>query len=540
MRNFSVAYRSVISFGLIGMIVLSLGLFSMIQMANVHDKAVEVDDIWLPGTVALAKLNQHLQKTHSYTQRLLLNNDNTSIADHSRQTLHEMNLQLPALEKAYESTIVSEEDAALFQEYTSVRIRYYDMLTAVLENESQGQIDQAKAIMAERMDSVANQLNTVVDRLVALNDAGSTESVQEAASIYAKSKAAIISMIIFAGVLLFIFAWLFTRSITKPLSLAVKVSETVAAGDLTYKFTVEGKDEPALLLKSLQTMQKTLSETVARIADSSTQLASAAEELSAVTEDANRGLYQQNQEIEQAATAVNEMTTAVDSVARNAVGTADSSRACDQHAKDGQQQVNDTVKSITMLVGNVNQTASRVTNLAESTKSISKVLEVIRTIAEQTNLLALNAAIEAARAGEAGRGFAVVADEVRALAHRTQQSTSEIEEMVEAIQNDTSQAVTAMQSSNVQAEATLSLAQAAGQALEKITTAVTVISDSNLVIASASEEQAQVAREVDRNLTNIRDLSMQSAAGANQTSAASQELSRLAIRMNELVTRFVI
>lgn len=540
MRNFSVAYRSIISFGLIGLVVLSLGLFSMAQMSNVRDKAAEVDGIWLPGTIALAKLNQHIQKTRSYTLRLLLNNDTPSIAENSRQMLHEMNLQLPVLEKAYESTIANKEDAALFQEYKNVRTRYYDILTAVLEKESRGQIDQAKAIMAERMDNVANQLNTAVDRLVALNDAGSTESVKEAALIYAKSKAAIISTIIFAGVLLFIFSWLFTRSITKPLSLAVKVSETVAAGDLTYKFTVEGKDEPALLLKSLQTMQKSLSETVARIADSSTQLASAAEELSAVTEDSNRGLHLQNQEIEQAATAVNEMTTAVDSVARNAVETADSSRACDRHAKNGQQQVNDTVESITMLVGNVGQTANRVTNLAESTKSISKVLDVIRTIAEQTNLLALNAAIEAARAGEAGRGFAVVADEVRALAHRTQQSTSEIEGMVVAIQSDTSQAVTAMQSSNAQAEATLSLAQAAGQALEKITTAVNVISESNLVIASASEEQAQVAREVDRNLTNIRDLSTQSAAGSNQTSAASQELSRLAISMNELVTRFVI
>lgn len=540
MRNFSVAYRSIISFGLIGLIILGLGLFSMVQMANVRDKADDVDSIWLPGTVALAKLNQHLQKTRSYTLRLLLNNDNPSIAGSSRQLLQEMNLELPTLEKAYESTIVDEEDAALFREYAAVRARYYELLTAVLQSESQGQLDQAKAIMAERMDSVANQLNDTIDRLVALNDAGSTASVKEAALIYEKSRAAISSMMIFTAVLLFVFAWLFTRSITKPLSLAVKVSETVAAGDLTYRFTVEGKDEPALLLKSLQSMQETLRETVTKISESSTQLASAAEELNAVTEDSNRGLHQQNEEIEQAATAVNEMTTAVDAVARNAVGTAESSRACDQHAKDGEQQVNDTVKSITVLVGTVNQTADQVTNLAESARSISKVLDVIRTIAEQTNLLALNAAIEAARAGEAGRGFAVVADEVRALAHRTQQSTGEIEEMVAEIQSDSSLAVSAMHTSNEQAEATLSLAQAAGKALEKITDAINTISESNLVIASASEEQAQVAREVDRNLTNIRDLSTQTAAGANQTNAASQELSRLAIGMNEMVTRFVI
>ena len=171
-------------------------------------------------------------------------------------------------------------------------------------------------------------------------------------------------------------------------------------------------------------------------------------------------------------------------------------------------------------------------------QGISKVLDVIRAIAEQTNLLALNAAIEAARAGDAGRGFAVVADEVRALAHRTQQSTQEIEQMIGGIQQGTNQAVDAMQHSSQRARATLEMARAAGKALDTITEAISHISERNLVIASASEEQAQVAREVDRNLVNIRDLAQQTAAGAHQTSAASQELSRLAVDLNGLVMRF--
>ena len=185
-------------------------------------------------------------------------------------------------------------------------------------------------------------------------------------------------------------------------------------------------------------------------------------------------------------------------------------------------------------------TASEVEQLAGQVRDISKVLDVIRSIAEQTNLLALNAAIEAARAGEAGRGFAVVADEVRALAHRTQQSTREIEQMVSGIQQGTDKAVNAMQNSNSRARSTLDVAKAAGQALDEIAAAISQINERNLVIASASEEQAQVAREVDRNLVNIRDLSMQSSAGANQTSAASQELSRLAVDLNALVARFSI
>ncbi|WP_410002795.1 methyl-accepting chemotaxis protein [Pseudomonas chlororaphis] len=287
-------------------------------------------------------------------------------------------------------------------------------------------------------------------------------------------------------------------------------------------------------------MQHSLRETIRRISDSSSQLASASEELSCVTEDATRGLHQQSQEIEQAATAVNQMTAAVEEVASNAVATSEASRQSDRIAQHGREQVQQTVQSIESLADDVTANASQVEELAQKVYGISKVLDVIRSVAEQTNLLALNAAIEAARAGDAGRGFAVVADEVRALAHRTQQSTQEIEQMIGGIQLGTDQAVSSMQQSNSRARSTLELAKAAGAALEEIAGAITLINERNTVIASASEEQAAVAREVDRNLMNIRDLAMQTSAGANQTSAASQELSRLAVDLNAMVARFSV
>ena len=192
------------------------------------------------------------------------------------------------------------------------------------------------------------------------------------------------------------------------------------------------------------------------------------------------------------------------------------------------------------MTKDVQTTTVLVEGLAEQGRDIGKVLDVIRSIAEQTNLLALNAAIEAARAGEAGRGFAVVADEVRALAHRTAQSTREIEQMVAGIQNGTGEAVQSMLLNTSRTQSTLELANAAGVALEQITVAISQINERNLVIASASQEQAQVSREVDRNLVNIRDLATQSATGAHQTSAASNELSRLALDLNGMVARFVI
>ncbi|WP_424804240.1 methyl-accepting chemotaxis protein [Pseudomonas farsensis] len=287
-------------------------------------------------------------------------------------------------------------------------------------------------------------------------------------------------------------------------------------------------------------MQTSLRETIARISDSAGQLASASEELSAVTDDATRGLQQQSMEIDQAATAVNQMSAAVEEVARNAVATSEASRESDRIARQGREQVQATVSAIEALASGVAGNAEEVGQLAQQVRDISKVLDVIGAIAGQTNLLALNAAIEAARAGEAGRGFAVVADEVRALAHRTQTSTREIEQMITAIQGGAERAVLGMQHSDAQARSTLYGAHAAGAALEAIAAAIGQINERNLVIASASEQQAQVAREVDRNITTIRDLALQSSAGAEQTSAASQALSRLAVDLNTLVQRFSV
>ncbi|WP_442963807.1 methyl-accepting chemotaxis protein [Pseudomonas sp. EpS/L25] len=287
-------------------------------------------------------------------------------------------------------------------------------------------------------------------------------------------------------------------------------------------------------------MQEQLRATLSRIAGSSTQLATAAEQLNAVTEAAGQGLQRQNEEIEQAVTAVTEMSTAVDEVARNAVSTSEASRASSQAAQQGQARVADTLGAIGALSDEVAATGNVVQRLAEQSQDIGKVLDVIRAIAEQTNLLALNAAIEAARAGEAGRGFAVVADEVRALASRTQQSTHEIEQMVSGMRSGASQALDSMQDSSQRAQSTRALAETAGVALAEINDRIGEMYERNLVIASAAEEQAQVAREVDRNLVNIRDLSTQSADGARQTSAASRELSRLAVDLQGLVNRFQV
>ncbi|KPB17681.1 methyl-accepting chemotaxis protein [Pseudomonas amygdali] len=315
------------------------------------------------------------------------------------------------------------------------------------------------------------------------------------------------------------------------------ITRTIARGDLSSTIKVKANDNTSVAA-AVVAMQTQLRDTLQQISNSATQLAAAAEEMTAITEDGVQGIQRQNNEIDQAATAVNEMTSAVEEVARNAEHTARSSSNATSAAQAGLGLVKKTVSAINTMSTDVQKTAVLIGELADQSRDIGKVLDVIRGLAEQTNLLALNAAIEAARAGEAGRGFAVVADEVRALAHRTQQSTSEIERLVSNIQNGTDRAVSSMRGNTELASDTLSIAEGANDSLSVISTAVSEINDLNLVIASAAQQQAHVAREVDRNLVNIRDLSAQSSSGAQQTSSASRELSTLALDLNNIVGRF--
>ncbi|WP_420849696.1 methyl-accepting chemotaxis protein [Pseudomonas rhizoryzae] len=285
-------------------------------------------------------------------------------------------------------------------------------------------------------------------------------------------------------------------------------------------------------------MQGSLRDTLQQINSASNQLAQAAKGLSSATEDSTQSLSRQGAEIQQAATAVTEMTTAVEEVAQNAVSTSEASCSAREQADLGRRQAQESIATINSMASVIQVSTQKVDGLANQAREIGKVLEVIRGIAEQTNLLALNAAIEAARAGDQGRGFAVVADEVRALAQRSQNSTGEIEGMIVAIRNSADEAVAAMSQSRTLAEDSQRSTAAAGQALEQIAESVAGINDRNLVIASAAEQQAQVAREVDRNLVNIQDAALNTAEGAERTSRASHELADLAASLTQMVGRF--
>ncbi|MCK3840107.1 MULTISPECIES: methyl-accepting chemotaxis protein [Pseudomonas] len=538
-RSLNIAPRAGLGFGVLALMVFALGGFALLQMANMRQQSDQVESNWLPSVMAVGEMNQDLLRVRALTLRLLVNRDPQALAQ-NEQKLTDLKNGMPHAQALYEGLIVLPEERTLFDRFKVQEQQYLQRQEQVMGFSKANRLDEAIKVANGEMNQLADQIAVTLRDLVTLNKTSANQAASLAQSVFSQSRTGVIGMIILTALITIGLAVWLTRSIVLPLAQSLKVAQGVASGDLTGEIRVSGSDEPARLQQALKGMQENLRDTIRRIAESSNQLASASEELSCVTEDATRGLHQQNQEIEQAATAVNQMTAAVEEVASNAVATSHASRDSDRIAQQGREQVQQTVVSIEALATDVTANVTQVEALAQKVYGISKVLDVIRSIAEQTNLLALNAAIEAARAGDAGRGFAVVADEVRALAHRTQQSTQEIEQMISGIQQGTDQAVSSMQQSNTRARSTLDIAKSAGTALEEIASAFTLINERNLLIASASEQQAAVAREVDRNLTNIRDLAHQTSAGANQTSAASQELSRLAVDLNSMVARFSV
>ncbi|NWE17904.1 methyl-accepting chemotaxis protein [Pseudomonas sp. P7548] len=537
LRNMNIAPRAFLGFAFIGALMLFLGVFALNQMSKIRAATEDITLTSVPSIRALDEFTQLTLRLRVLSYRLLTNRE-PDVQQKTLEAFDMRNQQIRAAQGIYEKLIDSSEERATYDEYVRLLGQYHQIEARMKSLSQANQVEELRALLNSELLANSEQVNAVLTRLVDINNKMANATNQQAEDQYNMAFDLVVGLLIVATVLTLLFAWLLTRSITQPISQALEAAEEVAEGNLTRPIKVDGNDEAGRLLAAMAKMQDKLRDTLQRIAGSATQLASAAEELNAVTDESARGLTQQNNEIEQAATAVNEMTSAVEEVARNAVSTSEASRNATTSAGDGRDLVQETVSAIERMSGDVQATATLIGDLANESRDIGKVLDVIRGLADQTNLLALNAAIEAARAGEAGRGFAVVADEVRALAHRTQQSTSEIERMIGSIQAGTEHAVDSMRNSTERAESTLNIAKGAGMSLDTINTAIVEINERNLVIASAAEEQAQVAREVDRNLVNIRDLSVQSATGASQTSAASSELSRLAVDLNGMVGRF--
>ncbi|MCR8935160.1 methyl-accepting chemotaxis protein [Pseudomonas sp. A4] len=343
-----------------------------------------------------------------------------------------------------------------------------------------------------------------------------------------------------AGVVGLLLIWLTASGVTRPINSVAEMLKNIASGegDLTQRLDYSKKDELGELVNWFNRFLDKLQPTIAQIKQSITEARGTADQSSEIARQTSEGMQVQFREIDQVATASNEMSATAHDVANSASNAANAAKGADQSAKDGMAIIERSTRDINQLADEVSKAVTEVEALAVNSEQIGSVLEVIRSIAEQTNLLALNAAIEAARAGESGRGFAVVADEVRNLAKRTQDSVEEIRLVIERIQTGTRGVVATMHSSQTQAHNNAGQIRQAVDALGKISDAVTVISDMNLQIASAAEQQSAVAEEVNRNVSAIRTVTETLTGQATESAAISSQLNSLASQQMKLMDQF--
>lgn len=351
---------------------------------------------------------------------------------------------------------------------------------------------------------------------------------------------AMVGLIIAAIGLLVI--WLVGHGIARPLKQMVAMLDDIAKGegDLTRRLSSDRSDELGSIAKGFNTFLAKLQAMITQVVTSVQSVSDSSEHTADIAIRTNIGIQKQMAEIDQVATAVQEMTATAQDVARNATQAAQAASHADQAAGQGMQIVRDTSNSIGVLAVEIGKAVEVVQTLAKDSENINAILIAIRGIAEQTNLLALNAAIEAARAGEQGRGFAVVADEVRNLAQKTQKATEEIQSMIQQLQQGTRDVVRVMEDSQNRTDESVQHAAKAAEALETITQAVSVINDMNTQIASAAEEQSAVADDINRNVINIGQVANEVAGGADESSSASAGLTKLAEQQRRLINQFKV
>jgi len=482
-----------------------------------------------------------------YSLASVVNGVRAYLAFKSQSALDDINLYAESMNAAVsriklKPDLLTLDQADGLEQFEAHQAKFSEHISEMINIHSSEKWRMDSYLIRTEIGPLVNEIGKHVGKMVdSLRDQASSTS-QALASQVGKT-ISLVGVLLIVGVLVgFAGSLLISRAIVSPLMKTKSAMEDIASGngDLTQRIKVNGNDEIAQLANAFNLFASKVQEIVKEVSSITSRVANASERMTVVTDETRKGADRQQQETDEVAIAVNEMAASGQEVARNATAAADAAHNADVAADNGRQVVGHTIEAIDSLAREVKEAGAVIDRVEKDSESIGGVLDVIKGIAEQTNLLALNAAIEAARAGEQGRGFAVVADEVRTLASRTQQSTAEIQTMIERLQSGTQDAVTVMDQSREMAESTVGQAAKAGTSLEEINAAVTTIKDLNSQIACSAEEQSSVAEEINQKVVRISDITDQTAAGAQQTSSASNELNQQAETLKVLVGQFKV
>ncbi|WP_392399843.1 methyl-accepting chemotaxis protein [Aeromonas salmonicida] len=536
-------------FAVLGLMVAFIGGFSLLEFSNMNRAAIGFTDSILPAVNRTSAIGESISELRRYELGFfLVASDPQKKAEYRSETSRRFEQVAQQLVE-HDATIWAEdvEERRTFDTVKADWARYAALHQRVKQLQDSDQLASAQQVfMSEGIPLYLNLTKSVSD-LIRINHGYAKASRKVVVAAYDSAKLSVTVSLLVGLVLVVGLSVVLTRQIRDPLIMLARQAQRIANGDLGKGELQEwiqdnrfNRDELGQLGSALNRMQNALANLVSEISGSVSQLSSAVEEVSAISEQSAKGMASQQGEVSQVATAMNEMQSTVNEVARNTTDAMGAAKQASRTSTQGNQVVRSAIGSIEQVSRQIEQAGSVVQQLETDSASISMVLDVIRGIAEQTNLLALNAAIEAARAGEQGRGFAVVADEVRSLAQRTQASTAEISKMIEVLQERTAEAGSAMQLSRQQMQESVELAREAGSSIDSINGAVTQITDMNTLIATATEQQNAVTEELNRSIVNIHTAADENAQGAQQTAQACVELSKLANTLHHMTQRFTL
>ncbi|WP_323877381.1 methyl-accepting chemotaxis protein [Aeromonas caviae] len=549
MNTMTIGKKLTAGFAVLGLMMAFIGGFSLFEFSKMNRAAIGFTDSILPAVVRTSTLGETINALRRYELNVFLVADDAQqkarYRNESEKSLQEASRQIVA----HDGTIWAEdrEERRAFDIVKADWERYVALHQRIRQMQDSGQMAEARHLFMGEGVTLYTTLSKSVGDLIRINHGYSVGSRAEVIAAFDSAKLSVTLALVIGLALVVALSVVLTRQIRDPLIMLARQAQRIASGDLGRGELQEwirgnrfNRDELGQLGSAIDRMQGALAELVSEISGSVSQLSSAVEEVSAISEQSAKGMASQQGEVSQVATAMNEMQSTVNEVARNTTDAMGAAKQASRTSTQGNQVVRSAIGSIEQVSRQIEQAGSVVQQLETDSASISMVLDVIRGIAEQTNLLALNAAIEAARAGEQGRGFAVVADEVRSLAQRTQASTAEISKMIEVLQERTAEAGSAMQLSRQQMQESVELAREAGSSIDSINGAVTQITDMNTLIATATEQQNAVTEELNRSIVKIHTAADENAQGAQQTAQACVELSKLANTLHHMTQRFTL